>query len=85
MEIAKRLAPAEAVIAAPGNCGAYWEAGDGKRQYDEGEFLVDGRRLQRVIVARRYPQLSHEEWTARESNARHHRQKLLNRVGASSV
>jgi hypothetical protein len=51
-------APAKAIIFAPGFAGPFWEGTDGRRRYDESEYLVDGRRLGRVTVARRYPQIS---------------------------
>jgi hypothetical protein len=46
---------------------AYFEDVRGKRQYDEREYLVDGRRLQAVDVVRRYPQIDLKEWQRRQS------------------
>lgn len=55
------LAPPEAIISAPGNNGIYLENMSGERLYNEREYIVDARRLQRVTVVRRYPQISFEE------------------------
>jgi hypothetical protein len=60
--VLETLAPPEAIIAAPGIDGAYFSNADGERLFDEDEYLVDGRRLGRVAVARRYPEISLEEW-----------------------
>jgi hypothetical protein len=56
------LASAAAIIFAPAIKGPHWEKLDGIRLYDEKEYLVDGRRLRTVTVARRYPHLSFERW-----------------------
>jgi hypothetical protein len=60
--VLETLAPAEAIISAPCLTGPYFEDAHGKRQYDEREYLVDGRRLNTVRVVRRYRQISLEEW-----------------------
>ena len=51
-------APQKAIIFTPGFAGPFWLNEDGTRRYDESEYLVDGRRLRRVTVSRRYPQIS---------------------------
>jgi hypothetical protein len=63
--VLETLAPAEAIISAPCLTGSYFEEPNGKRQYDEREYLVDGRRLHTVLVVRRYPQIGLEEWDRR--------------------
>jgi hypothetical protein len=60
--VLETIAPTEAIISAPGIDGLYLENADGKRMFDEFEYIVDGRRLRRVTVVRRYPQISLEEW-----------------------
>jgi hypothetical protein len=60
--VLETLAPAEAIISAPCLSGPYFVDVHGKRQYDEREYLVDGRRLQTVDVVRRYPEIGLEEW-----------------------
>jgi hypothetical protein len=60
--VLETIAQPEAIISAPGIDGAYYEDADGERLFDEREYIVDGRRLQRVTVARRYPKISSEEW-----------------------
>jgi hypothetical protein len=64
--VLETLASPEAIISAPGVDGAYWANADGERRYDEQEYIVDGRRLQQVTVARRYPQISLDEFTSRQ-------------------
>jgi hypothetical protein len=56
--VLETLAPSDAIISAPGVNGIYLEDMSGQRLYDEREYIVDGRRLQRVTVVRRYPQIS---------------------------
>ena len=63
--VLETLAPAEAIISAPCLTGPYFEHAHGKRQYDEHEYLVDGRRLHTVRVVRRYQQIDLEEWKRR--------------------
>jgi hypothetical protein len=58
--VLETIAPPEAIISALD--GLYLENADGERMFDELEYIVDGRRLQRVTVVRRYPQISFEEW-----------------------
>jgi hypothetical protein len=65
--VLETLASPEAIISAPGVDGAYWANADGVRRYDEQEYIVDGRRLQQVTVARRYLQISLDEFTNREN------------------
>jgi hypothetical protein len=65
--VLETLASPEAIISAPGSTGAYWSNLDGERRYDEQEYIVDGRLLQQVTVARRYPQISLDEFTNREN------------------
>ena len=50
-------APPDAIISAPGINGIYCEDASGERLYDEREYIVDGRRLERVTVARRFPEI----------------------------
>jgi hypothetical protein len=64
--VLETLASPESIISAPGSTGAYWSDADGERRYDEQEYVVDGRRLQQVTVARRYPQISLEEFARRQ-------------------
>jgi hypothetical protein len=64
--VLETLASPDAIISAPGSTGAYWADADGERRYDEQEYIVDGRRLQQVTVARRYKQISLEEYASRE-------------------
>jgi hypothetical protein len=63
--VLETLASPEAVISAPGSTGAYWSNKDGERHYDEQEYIVDGRLLQQVTVARRYSQISIDEFASR--------------------
>jgi hypothetical protein len=58
--VLETVAPLEAVISAPGLDGPYYEDENGKRMYDESEYLVDGRRLPRVKIAHHYPPLMTE-------------------------
>jgi hypothetical protein len=60
--VLETIAPPEAIISAPGIDGVYYEGADGQRLFDEREYIVDGRRLQRVTITRRYPEISFEEW-----------------------
>jgi hypothetical protein len=64
--VLETLAPAEAIISAPHLSGPYFADAHWKRQYDEYEYLVDGRRLHTVRVVRRYPQIDFEEWKRRQ-------------------
>ena len=60
-------APQKAIIFAPGKAGPFWLNEDDTRRYDESEYLVDGRRLRCVTIARRYPEISLEVWRERDS------------------
>ena len=53
--VLETMAPQESIISAPGLDSPYYETANGERMYDESEYLVDGRRLARVKIARRYP------------------------------
>jgi hypothetical protein len=69
--VLETLVPREAIISAPGINGSHWLNDDGSRLYDEREYIVDTRRLQRKTIARRYPPISLEEWKARNDAEQH--------------
>jgi hypothetical protein len=86
--VLETLAPASAIISAPAINGPHWENLDGTRLYDEKEYLVDGRRLRTVTVARRYPHMNFEQWvrehrgidrSARPRSHHHCRRKSVSR------
>jgi hypothetical protein len=56
--VLETMAPADAIISAPGLDGPHYEHEDGRRMYDESEYLVDGRRLVNVKVIHRYRPLN---------------------------
>jgi hypothetical protein len=74
--VLETLAPAEAIISVPCLSGPYFEDVRGKRQYDEREYLVDGRRLQAVNVVRRYQQIDLQEWIERDNRSARKRDRI---------
>jgi hypothetical protein len=52
--VLETTASPKAIISAPGLDGPYYENPDGRRMYDESEYLVDGRRLTGVKITHRY-------------------------------